>query len=115
MLKEDIIFYLKVNNKPEDIDFSKFAEQYGYDVKEVELEVCRFAIKYVDFLTNGRSNEKGIKKEDVDKKQLKIGIKIEQEHADDIEIRTKISLDHLAEFDDYYTGLVDMEKRLENK
>lgn len=46
----------------------------------------------------------------VNKKQLKMGIKVEMEHTDDKNVATKIALDHLKEFPDYYTRLINMEK-----
>ena len=50
-----------------------------------------------------------------DKKQLKIGIKIEHEHTNDKFLAKQIAKDHLAEFPDYYTYLVAMEKRMAKK
>jgi len=55
------------------------------------------------------------------RKQLKMGLKIEQEHGpdrgkdtnitkDDLIMTAKIAVAHLKEFPDYYTLLVDMEK-----
>ena len=44
-----------------------------------------------------------------DPEQLKMGIDIEKEHSDDIEIRTRIAKDHLSEIPDYYTRLKKME------
>jgi hypothetical protein len=47
-----------------------------------------------------------LEEKDVDKKQLKMGIEVEMEHADDPEISKDIAIDHLAEHpDDYYTKL----------
>lgn len=42
--------------------------------------------------------------------QLKIGVKIEQEHTTDKKIAEKIARDHLKEIPDYYTRLAKMEK-----
>ena len=49
---------------------------------------------------------------DVNKKELKLGKKVESEHIKDKEKREEIALDHLAEDPNYYTklekaGLVD--------
>ena len=55
-----------------------------------------------------------IKKRDYSKynqKQLKLGIQIEKEHTDNIEIARKIAADHLDEVSDYYTRLIAMEKK----
>ena len=37
--------------------------------------------------------------------ELKIGIEVEREHTDDLEVAKKIALDHLAEDSKYYTKL----------
>jgi len=43
-------------------------------------------------------------------RQLKMGIKVEQEHTKDRALAREIALDHLSEFPDYYTRLTKMEK-----
>lgn len=43
--------------------------------------------------------------------QFEIGIGIEKEHTDDINIASEIAKDHLAEDPDYYTKLQDMEAK----
>jgi hypothetical protein len=43
--------------------------------------------------------------------QLKIGIKVEQEHTTNPEIAREIALDHLWEDPKYYTKLTKMEKK----
>lgn len=50
--------------------------------------------------------------EDVDSKELAMGIKIEMEHTTDKEMAEKIALDHLKEDPKYYTKLNKMEKGL---
>lgn len=42
---------------------------------------------------------------DVDAKQLKIGIKVEQEHTTSKRMACRIALDHLAEHKRYYSKL----------
>jgi len=47
------------------------------------------------------------------KKELKIGAKIEMEHTTSKKKATKIAKDHLREFPNYYTaGVLPMEKKL---
>ncbi len=47
------------------------------------------------------------------KKELRVGIKVEMEHTKSKRVAEKIAKDHLREFSNYYTlGLVPMEKRL---
>lgn len=62
-----------------------------------------------------RAVEKGIVEKDVDPKELEKGIEVELEHTDDKEEAKKIALDHLAEFDDYYTRLIKMETDAEKE
>ena len=52
--------------------------------------------------------------EDVDKEELKKGIKVEKEHTDDIETATRIALNHLSEDPKYYSKLAkaDLEENL---
>ncbi len=47
------------------------------------------------------------------KKELRIGTKVEMEHTKSKRVAEKIAKDHLREFSNYYTmGLLKMEKRL---
>ncbi len=62
-----------------------------------------------DFINQGRAKEKGITEKDVDPKELERGIKVEYEHTTNEAIAKRIALDHLAECDNYYTKLKEME------
>lgn len=46
-----------------------------------------------------------------DKKELAMGIKIEYEHTNDLEMAKAIAKDHLYEFSDYYSRLEIMERK----
>jgi hypothetical protein len=59
---------------------------------------------------NGLAKKTHTKSKDVNKKQLKMGTKVEMEHTDDLSTARDIALDHLAEIEDYYTRLEKMEK-----
>ena len=48
---------------------------------------------------------------DFDPEQLRLGIKVEQEHTDDLEVAKNIAKDHLVEIKNYYTLLLRMEKQ----
>ena len=50
-----------------------------------------------------------------DKKQLKIGTKIEMEHTKDELVAKKIAKDHLMEFQNYYKELKKMENKLKRQ
>jgi len=56
-----------------------------------------------------------ISEEDVDPEELKMGIEIEKEHTDDLEIAKTIALQHLAEDPKYYTKLKKMEQGFTKK
>lgn len=53
-------------------------------------------------IPGGMAEKKRLTVNDVDKKQLEKGIKVEMEHTDDISIATEIALDHLSEDSQYY-------------
>lgn len=42
--------------------------------------------------------------------QLSIGMKVEKEHTNNVDVAKSIAKDHLDEIPDYYTRLIDMEK-----
>jgi len=112
-MKNLVIEMLKNNPNPTDQYVHEWAEENGFDVHEVEAEIYGLATKFVKFLTQGRSVEHGLTKDDVDQNELAMGIKIELEHINDIDVAEKIALDHLSELHDYYTKLVAMEKSIE--
>jgi len=113
MLREDVIFFLKMNQNPDDADLHEWAEENSYDVHEVETEIYKLATKFVNFLTGGRSNVVGIDENDFDKEELKKGIEVEKEHTIDEDVAEKIALDHLSESNKYYTLLEELEKSFE--
>jgi hypothetical protein len=115
MLREDVIFFLKTNPDPIDADVHVWAEENGYDVHEVETEIYKLATKFVKFLTGGRANDIGIDEEDVEPEELKLGIQVEKEHIDDVDVQKRIALDHLSEDDRYYSRLLEFEKTFESK
>jgi len=63
-----------------------------------------------EFVKAGRSNEKKVSEQDVDPKELEMGLAVEMEHTTNKDIAKKIALDHLAEIKDYYTRLAKMEE-----
>lgn len=58
---------------------------------------------------------KGLPPEKYDSQQMEAGERTEMEHTMDPAISKEISRDHLEEFPTYYTGLKEMEKKLEEK
>jgi len=63
-----------------------------------------------EFMSEGEAAKRGISADDVDPDQLDMGIHVEMEHTNNPAIAEKIALDHLAESDQYYTYLEEMEK-----
>lgn len=61
----------------------------------------------------GLADKKKITEQDVDAKQLAMGVKVEMEHTQDAKVAKQIALDHLAEIPDYYTRLKEMEDEAE--
>jgi tRNA nucleotidyltransferase (CCA-adding enzyme) len=90
----------------------------SWTVKSVELWGCG-KNKTIDFkkplskrskqLLPGGLGDK-LKPEDVDPKELEMGIKVEMEHTDNKELAKEVALDHLSEMKDYYSKLEKMEK-----
>lgn len=62
------------------------------------------------FWLGGASNEKELRYDEVDEKQLKRGVEVEMEHTPDRLVAMKVALDHLAENDRYYDYLDKMER-----
>lgn len=79
----------------------------------LQPEIINESIEDIDFVKEfvqqGKAKKKGITEDDVDPKELKMGIKVEYEHTTSELIAKRIALDHLAECDDYYTRLNKME------
>lgn len=71
----------------------------------------KVAKKHKDKIPGGLADKK--KPKDFSKKQLEMGKKVEMEHVNDPTLAEEISMDHLTEFPTYYTGLDEMEKKLE--
>lgn len=113
----NVIEFLKKNPNPKDSELHDWAKEKKYDIPQVETEIYKLATTFVKFLTGGKANEKGIKIQDVDPDELAMGIKVESEHIDDLDVQRRIALDHLAESKEwkntkYYTGLKGFEKKM---
>ena len=76
---------------------------------------AKLASSFREFMAEGKAKKEGVTTKDVSKDELAKGEKIEGEHTSDPEIKKKISLDHLAEHDEYYTGLNKAEKKMEKE
>ena len=70
------------------------------------------AKKWKDNIPGGRADDKT--PDDYEKSQMEKGKSVEFEHTDDPEIAKEITMDHLEEFGEYYTGLKNMENLLKD-
>jgi hypothetical protein len=85
-------------------NFDKYRQtiqkEYGIDIKD-----------FKDSMKGGRADGKAITKYDLN--ELLMGIKVEQEHTTSKMRALEIATDHLEEFGDYYTRLLEMEDKAE--
>lgn len=83
---------------------------YGYDSgKSYDKLNMKYKNFYSDlyeknYIKGGKGDS--ITPSDVNSNQLKMGIKVEMEHTNDINIAKEIALDHLKEDPEYYSKLV---------
>jgi len=108
-----VIEFLHNNASPTDDEFHAWAEQNGLDTHKAEASAYKLAALFVEFWKGGFANRDGIAPEDVDQKELAMGIEVELEHTPNPAVAKRIALDHLAEIFDYYTRLKAMEKKAE--
>lgn len=81
---------------------SAIKAQYGIDIKD-----------FNDTIKGGRADGQELTKYNLD--QLLMGIKVETEHTSDRMTALEIVTDHLEEFPDYYTRLLEMEHEAERE
>lgn len=62
-----------------------------------------------EFIDAGVAAKKGVTEDDVNPKELEMGIEVEMEHVSNKYLSKIIALSHLAEIPDYYTRLRKME------
>jgi hypothetical protein len=90
-------------------DAKKFDEYRAAIKKAHGIDIKNFKQR----LKGGRADAKQITDFDLD--QLIMGIKVEQEHTTDKYTALEITIDHLAEYPDYYTRLHEMEETAEQE
>mgnify|MGYP001767083962 CR=1 FL=1 len=105
-VKEKLYKFFKDNKNPPDKKVHGLAEKLGIDPDDLESEIYSILSS---FMSNGRFNEKGKGEDSYPEDEIKMGIKVEQEHTTDLDMAKRIALDHLSEFPDYYTRLLKME------
>jgi len=90
-------------------DSKKFDEYRAAIKKAHGIDIKNFKQR----LKGGRADGKKVTDFDLD--QLIMGIKVEQEHTTDKYTALEITIDHLAEYPDYYTRLHEMEETAEQE
>lgn len=110
-MEESLKKFLKKNPAPSDEKFHAWAERKGIETDKAEAGAYRLAGKYVNLLTSGKS--KGKSPEGITPEEKRVGVKIEAEHTDDMDLRKKIRNDHNTEHKRYYSHLPAFEKMLE--
>ena len=105
-----IMDFFSDNPSPPDDDIHDLAEKLGIDAHKFEAYIYSIL---GSILGTGKAKTESFTEKDADKKELAMGIKVEMEHTKNKAIAKRISLDHLAEFGDYYTRLLKMEKEAE--
>ena len=79
------------------------------------MKVKHFGDRIVeDLMQAGESWKRDFAPADADPAQLEEGVNVELEHTRDPVISLKISIDHLAEHEEYYTALSLMEQLLKH-
>lgn len=79
-------------------------------MKKEYIKILKEQIDKHNYLPIGKHND--ISDSEFDQKELEMGIEVEREHSDNLEICKAIAKDHLSEpgLKDYYTRLKKMEE-----
>jgi len=107
--KIKIMDFFKNNPKPTDKEVHSFAKSMRID--EHKFEEIIYDIMGTFFGAGRAKDFTG----DYDLEQLKMGVQIEKEHTTCALIAERISKDHLAECNSYYTRLKKMESECEDE
>lgn len=102
-LRDKIVTWFREHKTPTEEQVSGLATDLEVSVEELEDEVYKLMADYASIGLHPGTEDQ------VDPKELEMGIKVEQEHTHDPLIAKQIALDHLAEVKDYYTRLAKME------
>lgn len=103
------IFMTSVASAAPAADQKKFDEYRAAIKKAHGIDIKNFKQR----LKGGRADGKQVTDFDLD--QLIMGIKVEQEHTTNKYTALEITIDHLAEYRDYYTRLHEMEETAEQE
>lgn len=120
-LKEDTIVYLKEGIKVIAENGDIYEVEDG-DYVVINNQIRQGPILNTDILKSIDNDDKleaildlmEVRSEHYIINQLITGMNIELEHTDDIYIALNIAVDHVIEIPDYYTRLIDMERKAKN-
>lgn len=101
---EIVQFFLK-NPDARDSEVHLWAKQLGMTPEALEGEIYHL----LSCLLKGVGKHAHMPDMAFDPQQLEMGIKVETEHTDNPAVAKIIAKDHLVEFPDYYTRLLNME------
>jgi hypothetical protein len=104
------LIYAKMNGKDQIMDYSPEMERAMKESISGELNE---EVEDEDQLEGGVGDD--VDSEDLPQDELEEGTEHEKEHTDDEEIAEEIAEDHLAEDDDYYSDLEEMEEEDEQE
>jgi len=108
-LEQQVMEFFKNTPPKSDEDIHALAEKLGVDKHELEQKIYEILSS---FLSEGRFKE--YDGPTFDEEQIQTGIEVEKEHTSNPVLAERITLDHLSEFDDYYTRLTQMEEEAKN-
>lgn len=131
-IKSAILKFFKENPNPSDDQVHDFANQLGIEPDELEStiysilsDLLKNTSEELEIIADPSKQEKNdnldmllpvgkhnhVPDGEFDPRELETGIQIEHEHTDDPNVAKAIAKDHLVELKNYYTLLVDMEKK----
>lgn len=102
-VENDIIAFFVDNPNPKDDKIHEFANEKKIDEHEFEGMIYKILSSLIHLRGSDAPDS------DFDDKELKMGIKVEQEHHEHDMIAKNIAKAHLQEIPDYYTRLAKME------
>ncbi len=103
--KKELFAYIVTNKTPSDAQVHAMASQLGMEPDDLEEVIYSI----IGSFSAGKSVGSGLRTENVDPEELRMGVEVEAEHSDLPFIAERIAMDHLAEIPDYYSRLKKME------
>jgi hypothetical protein len=109
--REKVMALFRENPSPPDEEMHELAEELGVHPARLEGLVYKM---FGEKLKTGQKHE-NVPVTNFDPKQIRAGMSVEKEHTDDPAKAQEIAKDHLSEFPDYYTRLLEMEGKADDE